>query len=67
MTLPEDTKIHSPNFVKHNDKEEKFKIDDIAFYNSSADDLKQLYDKGYEYCETYFDLMVYFYDNGILK
>ncbi len=62
-TLPPDTQIDFPEIAKYVNDECKLK--DISF-KEDIDKIKKLYDKGFENCATYFDLMFYLYDFHIL-
>ena len=63
-TLPPDTNISFPEIDKYvNDDCE---LEDISF-EEDVNEIKKLYDKGFEDCATYFDLMFYLYENEILK
>ncbi len=63
-TIPPDTQIDFPEIDKYINDECKLK--DISF-KKDIDKIKKLIDKGFKYCETYFDLMFYLYDYHILE
>lgn len=63
-TLSPDTNILFDSPFKYHDEEGD--LSEISF-KEDVDTIKKLYDKGFEDCATYFDLMDYLYENEILK
>ncbi len=65
-TLPSDTQIDFPEIAKYVNDECKLKEISESF-KEDIDKIKTLYDKGFQDCATYFDLMFYLYENKILE
>ena len=64
-TLPQDTNITFNSDYKDDDDDEG-EISEISF-KEDINEIKKLYDKGFEDSPTYSDLMFYLYENKILK
>jgi len=64
-TLPPDTNIKFNSDYKDDDDDEG-DISEISFLDG-ANEIKDLYDKGFKDSPTYCDLMFYLYENEILK
>ena len=64
-TLPPDTNIQFNSDYKDEDEDEG-NISEISFIDD-VNNVKKIYDKGFEESASYCDLMFYLYENEILK